>query len=70
MESLNIVSLLKKIDELRLLMSNKDIDVPTLNETRLDLTITDSIVRRDGYDIRKVTDQKMGVDFAHTCGTR
>jgi hypothetical protein len=34
MASLNIASLLKHIDELRLVMHNNDIDVLAINETR------------------------------------
>ena len=47
----SIVSLPKKIDEIRLSMSNKHIDLFALNETRLDSTITDNMINIDGYDL-------------------
>ena len=37
--SLNVGSLLKHIDELRILMNNKEIHVLAINESRLDNTI-------------------------------
>ena len=48
---LNIVSLPKKIDEIRHSMSNKNIDLIAFNETRLDLSFTDNFIHLDNYDI-------------------
>ena len=48
---LNIVSLLKKIDEINFSMTNKFIDLIAFNETRLDPNITDNMVSLDGYDV-------------------
>ena len=51
MAFLNIVSLLKKIDEINFSMTNKFIDLIAFNETRLDPNITDNMVSLDGYDV-------------------
>ncbi len=47
---LNITSLVKRIDELRVYLSNM-IDVLAINETRLDSTIGDNKVHIPGYEI-------------------
>ena len=44
MAFLNIVSLVKHIDKLKLLSSDQNLDVLCLNETRLDYSISDSFV--------------------------
>ncbi len=49
--SLNITSLPKHLDELRLNMINQYLDILILNETRLDDTISDSEISIDKYDI-------------------
>ena len=41
---LNITSLVKHIDELRVFLANNEIDVLAINETRLDGTISDNEV--------------------------
>ena len=51
MAFLNIVSLLKKIDEINFSMTNKFIDLIAFNETRLDPNITDNMISLDGYDV-------------------
>ena len=51
MAFLNIVNLLKKIDEINFSMTNKFIDLIAFNETRLDPNITDNMVSLDGYDV-------------------
>ena len=51
MAFLNIVSLPKKIDEIRYSMSNKHIDLIGFSETRLDSNISDNVIDLDGYDI-------------------
>jgi hypothetical protein len=51
MAFLNIVSLPKKIDEIRYSMSNKHIDLIGFNETRLDSNISDNMIDLDGHDI-------------------
>ena len=51
MASLNINSLLAHIEELRVFMSNSKIDLLSINETKLDLTIDDSEVYLPGYEL-------------------
>ena len=51
MAFLNIVSLPKKIDEIRYSMSNKHIGLIGFSETRLDSNISDNVIDLDGYDI-------------------
>ena len=51
MGSLNITSLLKHIDELRIILNDQSIDVLAINETRLDKNISDQEVNVQGYDI-------------------
>ena len=49
--SLNVASLVKHVEELRVFLSNNTIDVLALNETRLDSTVGDNEVHIHGYDI-------------------
>ena len=51
MASLNITSLLKHIDEVRIILDKQNIDVLAINETRLDDNICDLEVNVRGYDI-------------------
>ena len=51
MASLNINSLLAHIDELRVFMSTSKIDILSVNETKLDLTIDDSELYLPGFEI-------------------
>ena len=51
MASLDITSLLKHLDELKVFLSNNPIDVLAINETRLDFSITDCEVFIPGYEI-------------------
>ena len=61
MAFLNIVSLPKKIEEIRYSMSNKYIDLIAFNETRLDSSITDNMIHLYDYDIiRKDRSRKGG----------
>ena len=48
---LNVASLLKNLDEIRLLLKENDIDVFALNETRLDDNVSDSEISIPGYNI-------------------
>ena len=47
--SLNIASLPKHIDELRIVMSNNEIDVLAINESRIDSTIPNNMISIYGY---------------------
>ena len=70
MAFLNIVSLTKKIDEIKLTMSNKTLDILALNETRLDSSITDGMIDIDGYDIvRKDRTRNGGGVCIYICQT-
>jgi hypothetical protein len=51
MAMLNITSLLKHMDEIRVLLTTKNVDVLAINETRLDCTISDDLVSVPNYDI-------------------
>jgi exonuclease III len=50
--SLNVTSLVKHIEELRILLANNMIDVLAINETRLASTVSDDEVHiHHGYEI-------------------
>ena len=51
---LNIASTPKHLDELKFLMKNKTVDVLSLNETRLDASISNSEVEILGYTLYKL----------------
>jgi len=51
MACLNITSLTKHIDELRVVLSNQCVDILAINETKLDDTISDNEITVDGYNI-------------------
>lgn len=48
MAHLNIASLPKHIDELRLQLTKKPLDILSINETRLDDTINDGLIHLNG----------------------
>ena len=49
--SLNVTSLVKHIEELRILLANNMIDVLAINETRLASTVSDDEVHIHGYEV-------------------
>ena len=51
MACLNITSLPKHTDELRIFLHNKYLDILAINETRLHEVISDDVIRIEGYDI-------------------
>ena len=51
MASLNITSLLKRVDELRILLDGQYSDIRAINETRLDGSISDQDVKIVGCDV-------------------
>ena len=51
MASLNINGVLAHIDEFRVFMNESDIDIISVNETKLDSTINDNEVYIPGYEI-------------------
>jgi hypothetical protein len=63
MAMLNIASLPKHLDEIRLLMlllHDKKLDVLALNETRLDSSISDDLMSIEGYDILRSERKRNG----------
>jgi exonuclease III len=60
MALLNIVSLSKHIDEIRLLLKNQTVDILALNEARLHHDIPNEFVNIDGYDIVRMDRDKHG----------
>ena len=60
MASLNITSLLKHIDELRVFLNDQNIDVLAIIETRLNEGIFDQEVKVQGYDIIRRDRSKNG----------
>lgn len=48
---LNIVSLPKYFDEIKILFQKQDLDILALNETRLDKTFTDDSFSINNYDL-------------------
>ena len=60
MAMLNVVSLPKHLDEIRLLLHDKYLDVLAVNETRLDSTISDGIVSIEGYDLLRADRNRNG----------
>lgn len=51
MASLNINQLTTHIDELRILLADNDIDIVSINETKLNESIRDHEVHISGYEI-------------------
>lgn len=60
MASLNITSLVKHIDELKIWISNQSLDLLVINETRLDSSIEDSYISLEGYDLIRNDRNRMG----------
>ena len=57
---LNVVSLSKYIDEIKMLLEKKDLDVLALNETRLDNTLTDDSFFIHNYDLIRTDRNRQG----------
>ena len=53
MDLLNINSLSKRTDELRVLMVSGPLDILTINETKLDQSDSDSFVALSGYRLER-----------------
>ena len=60
MAMLNIASLPKHLNEIRFLLHDKKLDILTLNETRLDSSISDNLVCIEGYDILRSDRKRNG----------
>lgn len=48
---LNITSLIKHIEQLKVYLNNEPLDILSINNSRLDETISSSDVKINGYDI-------------------
>ena len=57
---LSVNSLTKHIDELKVLMANKPLDVLLINESKLDLVDSDRLVNIEGYNIVRRDRNKHG----------
>ena len=53
MACLNINSLLAHINELKVFVSNQNLDIIAINETKLDNTIHDNEIYLPGYDVAR-----------------
>ena len=51
MSMLNVAGVVKHLDEIRISLSDKKLDVLAIDEARLDPTIPDGFVSIDGYDV-------------------
>ena len=51
MVSLNINSLLTHIDDLRIFLADSKIDIPAIDETKLDSSIGDSKISLPGFEV-------------------
>ena len=58
--SLNVNSLLLHIDEIRTVVKDLGIHILAMNETKLDGTIDDALVRIDGYSIKRCNRNRNG----------
>ena len=63
--SLNINNLTTRIDELRNFLAHNEIDILSINETKLNETISDNDVNILGYDIVR-RDRTVGEVYAFT----
>ena len=66
MAMLNVASLVKHLDEIRLILLDKKLDVSAINETRLDSTISDRLVSIDGYNVLRADRDRNGVVYVFT----
>ena len=60
MGMLNITSLPKHIDEIRILLTDQCLDVLALNETRLDDKISNEEIHIDSYDLIRFDRSRKG----------
>ena len=58
--SLNVNSLLPKIDEIRLLVKNKKIDILVVNETKIDDKVEDQLIAIDDYSLKRCDRNRNG----------
>jgi hypothetical protein len=58
--NLNINSLLKHIDEIRILLSDNPFDILAINETKIDSSILDAEIHIDNYTIVRFDRNRFG----------
>ena len=58
--SLNIFTLLKHLDELRVLAEQHEPDILVINETKIDTDIDDQEILIDGYHVERLDRNKFG----------
>ena len=58
--SLNVNSLLAKIDEVRLLTKNKCIDILAVNETKIDSKVDDQLIAIDDFSLMRHDRNRQG----------
>ena len=61
-----MASLVKHLDEIRLIPLDKKLDVLAINETRLDSTISDGLVSIDGNNVLHADRDRNGVVYVFT----
>ena len=62
--SLNVFTLLKHLDELRVLAGQHEPDILAINETKIDTDMDDHEILRDGYHVERPERKKFGVGVA------
>ena len=65
--SLNLVSLCKHVDQLRIYMLSKVVDILAINETRLDSTVQNGEINILGYTIQRKDRNRFGGGVALLC---
>ena len=60
MASLNVNSLIAKIDEIRLLVQNEKIDIFAINETKIDHKIEDRLISLEDFSLRRYDRSRQG----------
>ena len=60
MAMLNVTSLVKHLDEIRLILLDKKLDILAINETRFDSTISDGLVSINGYNVLRADPDRNG----------
>ena len=65
--SLNMNSLLPHLDEIELLLGEKGIHFLSLNETKIDDTLSDNLFKIEGYELRRLDRNRHGEGIAFFC---
>ena len=60
MASLNVNSLITKIDEIRLLVRNENIDILVINETKVDQKIDDRLISLEDFSLCRYDRSRQG----------